>query len=87
MKFEITKYQHIKIEDWLNTIVYPEVIQHQKEYLAPSEFVNHCWDNNIPYEGAIGGGLTYSFSPTSIGIVCKVCYQDYELDITDYDQW
>ena len=41
------------------------------------------------YIGAIGGSLTYSFTPTSIGVVKKVydSLTDKELDITDYDLW
>jgi len=39
-------------------------------------------------QGAIGGALTYSFTPTSIGIVEKVsCACGKDLDLTDYDLW
>lgn len=41
------------------------------------------------YTGAIGGRFTYSFTPTSIGVVVKVydCIDKDELDISDYDSW
>jgi hypothetical protein len=39
--------------------------------------------------GAIGGRYTYSFTPTSIGIVSKVKDEvtGDVLDLTDYDMW
>lgn len=40
------------------------------------------------YSGAIGGRLTYSFSPTSIGVVCKVdCSCGKGIDLSDYENW
>jgi hypothetical protein len=42
---------------------------------------------NKKYEGAIGGGMTFSFTPTSLGTVVKVKYFNEELDLTDYNDW
>ncbi len=41
------------------------------------------------YTGAIGGRYTYSFTPTSIGLVVKVkdAITGEEIDLTDYDMW
>ena len=40
------------------------------------------------YKGAIGGGLTFSFTSTGIGQVQKVsCECGKEFDFTDYDSW
>ena len=40
------------------------------------------------YYGAIGGSLTYSFSPTSIGTIIKVSHVNgNELDVSDYQDW
>jgi hypothetical protein len=41
------------------------------------------------YEGAIGGRYTYSFSPTSLGVVVKVTddITKEEIDLTDYLSW
>lgn len=42
----------------------------------------HC------YYGAIGGALTYSFTPTTLGVVIKVkCACGKEIDVTDYEGW
>jgi hypothetical protein len=39
-------------------------------------------------QGAIGGRLTYCFTPTSLGSVTKVkCACGEEVDLTDYDAW
>lgn len=41
------------------------------------------------YNGAIGGALTYSFTPTSVGDIVKVydSRTKAEYDLTDYDSW
>lgn len=43
----------------------------------------------VPYGGAIGGSLTYSFTPTGLGVITVVtCNHTHkELDITNYDNW
>ena len=87
MNFEVNDKTMNKINRWLIDTVYPEVIKQQKESIAADAFIQSCWDANLPYSGAIGGGLTYSFTPTSIGVIVKVSYLDYELDVTDYDEW
>lgn len=44
--------------------------------------------NPFPPTGAIGGGLTYSFTPTGLGVIIKVkCACGEEADVTDYDSW
>jgi hypothetical protein len=42
-----------------------------------------------PYYGAIGGELTYMFTPTSLGVVVKVKheYTGDVLDLTEYSDW
>lgn len=40
------------------------------------------------YYGAIGGSLTYEFTPTSIGLITRVRHANGEVfDYTDYDRW
>jgi len=40
------------------------------------------------YSGAIGGRLTFSFTPTSLGVIAKIkCACGEETDLTDYDLW
>jgi len=41
-----------------------------------------------PYYGAIGGSLTYLFTPTSLGVILKVQHANgAELDVTEYNDW
>lgn len=64
----------------------------------PEEQANHdAWmqehekktGHGTRYAGAIGGTFTYTFTPTSIGVVKKVtcgwCKETH--DFTDYDSW
>lgn len=40
------------------------------------------------HQGAIGGRMTYCFTPTSLGVVTKcVCACGEEIDVTDYENW
>ena len=45
-----------------------------------------CWYFKNP--GAIGGGLSYIFTPTGIGESLKVkCICGEQIDLTDMDKW
>jgi hypothetical protein len=88
VKFEVTDEESARIDEWLKTEVYPAVIAKQREtFIDPGVFITSCWDDGYPYEGASGGGLTYSFTPTSIGVVTNVRYGEHTLDVTDYGMW
>jgi len=40
------------------------------------------------YSGAIGGRLTYCFTPTGLGVCLKVkCVCGEEIDLTDVSNW
>lgn len=87
MKFELTDKQKLQLGDWLHD-VYPKIIATQKLCIKePNLIAQSCWDNGFPYEGATGGGLTYNFTPTSIGVIVTVDYHIYNLDLTDYESW
>ena len=45
--------------------------------------------NGSNYYGAIGGVLTYSFTPTGLGVIFTVKHDatGNELDLTDVDEW
>ena len=45
--------------------------------------------NGTSYYGAIGGELTYSFTPNGIGCVITVKHESTgaELDLTDVSEW
>lgn len=88
MNFSLTKEDYAKIDKWLTEVVYPPIVAEQKKN---PEMVGLLFKNSngveYPYEGAIGGGLTYHFTPTSLGTIVKVTYRDQELDLTDWENW
>ena len=90
--FTLTDEEEQKVKTWLKQ-VYVKAIDEQKQKIFSShEFYDTykmCWDLGYPYTGAIGGGLTYSFTPTSLGIVVTVeeSLTNEKLDLTDFDSW
>ena len=88
MNFEVDEETTRKIEDWIDG-VYSKLIEEQKRdpKLACDMFARDCWRSGVPYLGAIGGGVTYMFSPTSLGTVIKVSCIEEEKDFTDYGSW
>lgn len=86
--FQLTLEDHKKIDEWLYGTVYPATLKEQGK--DPSKVMWHTEDEEgrvYPYFGAIGGDLTYSFTPTSIGTIIKVESCGHELDLTDYESW
>ncbi len=75
--FNLNKEQLKKLDRWNKD---QENIVRQTQKLKPNE---------DPYYGAIGGQLTYSFTPTSLGVIEKIhhCVTKNELDLTEYDLW
>lgn len=53
----------------------------------PNEVYEYYWSQGYPYTGAIGGSLSYSFTPTSIMTIVVVTHlvTGETLDVTDYD--
>ena len=88
MNFELTPAELEKVDKWLHETVYPAILERQNK--DPSKAMWHTEDESgrvYPYFGAIGGALTYSFTPNSIGMVFTVHACGHELDLTDYDSW
>jgi hypothetical protein len=45
-------------------------------------------EDGIEQCGAIGGRLTYSFTPTGLGVITKIqCACGAEIDLTDVEDW
>lgn len=94
MKFEVTMEQIAKIQKWLATEVYPPIIEKQLADPLIRDFIVQDQDgNSYPYLGAIGGGLTYEFTPTSLGTIFRVSFlpavngETKILDLTEYGDW
>ena len=89
LTFTVSAAEGEKIEQWLKTEVYPEIIAEQKLDKNYPSFAPYMGENGeeYPYQGAIGGGVSYSFTPTSIGTIVKVQCHGKELDVTDYNSF
>ena len=58
----------------------------QKQTNLARSFRKHAC--TITYEGAIGGKLTYSFTPTSVLQIIKIeCVCGAGIDLTDYEEF
>lgn len=88
MKFEISLEKLSEIAKWLEEIN-TKALEKQKENLTEEEYDYLTLNGKFLYTGAIGGNITYSFTPTSLGMVIKIkeAITEEELDITDYDSW
>lgn len=74
MKFETSEYNNKEISKWLN------------EHIKTCKY----WQTNkhglLP-QGASGGAITYSFTPTTIGLVTEIrCCCGDKSDVTDYNE-
>lgn len=73
IRFELTEKQEAKVQAYINEC---DRMTAEKQ------------GNDLPYHGAIGGAVTYTFTPTGLGIVEKVKYAEFDaLNLTDYDMW
>jgi hypothetical protein len=89
MQFTLSEDDVLKVHSWLKNDVYPEVILKQKKSgkFDDNPIARDFWAFGVPYSGAIGGGPTYSFTTTSLGVILKVSCHGFEKDFTDYDNW
>lgn len=87
--FELSESQKAKVDEWLHTRVYPPILEEQRKDPEKAPWlVTDSGGRTYPYFGAIGGELTFQFTPTSIGSIIKVIHCTGEqLDLTDYDSW
>lgn len=83
--FEFTAEDDLKVEEWLAGVHRRLLASRPERSLAA---VGLGSDEEV-YYGAIGGGLTYSFTPTLLGTVVKVTESatGETLDLTRYDEW
>jgi hypothetical protein len=92
LTYTVSAEDLLRTKEWLRTEVYPKVIEEQKAgyknaKITPAAAAINCWDDGYPYGGAIGGGLSYEFTDTSLGTVTIAKYGKHELNLTNYDEW
>lgn len=90
-KFSLSSEQVRRLDEWISA-------QNQKAVNAqkanpprgvPLDLLESYWEDGFPYSGATGGCFTYSFTPTSIGVVVSV-YNSHTggtIDLTNYATW
>lgn len=87
--FSLTEKQNTILDKWLKEQDKKAIEIQKQNYQNPTTFMMISWEDGYPYGGAIGGRVTYSFTPTSIGLIIKVTYSltNETIDLTDYDNW
>ncbi len=85
--FSLTAEQNEKVNKWLVEVIYPPMVAEQKKDPKTASLIFADEDGvEYPYTGAIGGGCSYEFTPTSLGIITRVIWYDGQsIDVTDYD--
>lgn len=89
--FGLDAAQHARLAAWLEVQHAALVAQQEHD----PEMARHIFEvdgKKHPYLGAIGGALTYEFTPTGLGVVtrvtfCKSMPAEATIDLTDYDEW
>ncbi len=77
MNFTLSDEQIKSVNEWIDE---QDKIVKLKQGLSGEE---------LPYYGAIGGEVTYSFTPTSLGLITIVKHAgtDNTVDLTEYNDW
>jgi len=91
VRFELSEDQVATLNEWMAG-VHQRAIQIQQERMAQQTSEDReksHQPSRLPYYGAIGGGVTFQFSETSLGLVCKVreSITKEEVDLSEYDMW
>jgi hypothetical protein len=86
--FTIDSEQRTKIAAW-NAEQDRLVLEKQRQAASGDIARQMAVEADQPYYGAIGGALTYCFTPTALGDVVKVKHAGTgaELDVSDYGSW
>ena len=93
MKFELTEEQQKKYKEFerkCQGLLLQKQIKVYKNTKEEKKYKMLTIDWTLPYTGAIGGGMTFHFTPTSLGTVITVScsYVEIEdLDLSNYDVW
>lgn len=77
ISFNTSEWESVAISEWFAE--HRKVCVHNNYKLAQ--------EKGVP-TAAIGGALTYQFTPTSLGVAVSVkCACGEKADVTDYDSW
>lgn len=86
-KFELTETQVKQLNEWV-VGVEQRAAAIQLENAKQKGWMFH-YPVKLPYYGAIGGGITFTFTPNGIGMYCRVteAITGESIDLSDYDNW
>lgn len=84
--FSLSKDQKEKLKTWMAE-QFANLVEEQRKNMSSTDFDNLTNNGKYPYTGAIGGDITYCFTPTSLGTITVVKYFDKQIDLTDYNVW
>lgn len=91
MMFELSEEQIKNAENFIEECYEKEILLQKKDKKFSKTFEKSIGIDSMPYHGAIGGALSYVFTPTSIGIIIRVKYDGTHLheekDLTDYEMF
>ncbi len=84
--FGLNRAEQAVVDEWAASLR-AEIIAIQKRGSAKTDFGDIL--ANEPYYGAVGGGLTYAFTPTSLGTICVVteAITKKSLNVADATDW
>jgi len=79
--FDLTEKQDERLETWM--------FEQDQKVIAEQKEDTDLECSDVPYYGTSGGGYTYSFTPTGLGVVAKVKNEitGNVIDLTDYNSW
>lgn len=91
MKFELSPKEEAKFLAWSKEqdkkSALKQLANLSEEALAERRAAG--FKDDEPYDGAIGGRYTFSFTPVGVGLIIKVSngLTEDTIDLTDYDSW
>ena len=97
LSYQMTQSERKKADEFIRQQRNLYVAKKKKEWEAnppaPGTLEHRIMERTLsfgcPYEGCSGGAVTYSFTPTTLGVAVVVRYAltNEELNVTDYDLW
>lgn len=86
----LTPYQEFQVKDFLKEENVKAIEMQKQEYGdAKTSPFTECWEMGQPYGGPLGGLLTFSFTPTSLGVIVEVSHNITKArkNLTDFSSW
>jgi hypothetical protein len=86
IEFHLTPKQVRRLNRWLLNVHNAAAEQQLRDMADGTRLIPYRY---VPYYGAIGGGLTFTFTPTGLGLGCSVteAITGRTLNLSDYEDW